>query len=451
MQLRIGFWMVCVLCWGLPAMAKRPELKQPAPPSLDEVLTEAGWTMTPERTSTYSVGDVYSRASNSPVLFKKDCFDADPREGVYTSLEVIQAMKAGTKLPLGMVRVNAGGMSYKQITFAEPYVTELASLQLAPSPQCKRLLSSVDDAADLFVITAVLSAEIKEQMCQTIDAGARVAGIGVSGSANQECTQASEGHVVVAYRTEDWLTVLSNAPDPVDHRTTAIGKGAAAATAGGFEALPSLDMRAKLRLQTCDAEAAATGARAREARLEEAKHGAAKRASDAWQAMHADLEQCMTLSNNLRVDCVRAVESWLNQARSLRVDLPSGEEAVDTECGVRHPAFDAQSLEFQADEVAVAETMLRRLNTENTRPTSEGTFAVTFQADPGDADTLHVMCHVGGLVQGDTTARLANAGPGPCRIEGFRGTETVSTTFVLREPGTYRCFAQRAPSCAKAP
>ena len=55
---------------------------------LEEALVGAGWTMTPERSATYAVGDVYSPAQNAPVAFGVDCFDATPREGAYTSLEV---------------------------------------------------------------------------------------------------------------------------------------------------------------------------------------------------------------------------------------------------------------------------------------------------------------------------------------------------------------------------
>ena len=443
-------WIWCLLIGGLPALAKRPGPKQVAPPSLDEVLTGAGWTMTPERTSTYSVGDIYSRTSNTPVIFKKDCFDAEPREGAYTSLEVVQAMKAGAKMPLGIARIKAGGMEYKQIKFAEPYLTELASLQLVPSQRCRDLVNSLEDTSDLFVIKAILSAEIKEQLCRTIDGGATVAGFGVSGSVNQECKQESEGHVVVAYRTEDWLRLMARTPRTAPARANSVVTPASASTTGSFGALAPLDMDAKLRLQACEVDAAATGVRLREARMEEARAGVLQAAGDSWQAMQADLEQCMVLSNALRVDCVRAVEGWLNEARSLVVDLPSSEESVQTDCGELHPAFEAQSIEFQADELMDAETMLRRLRTENSNPGTSGTFEVTFEADPVNADTLHVMCHVGGLVRGDTTVRIPNAGRGPCRIEGFRGTETFTATIVLTGPGTYRCFARDSGTCEHA-
>jgi hypothetical protein len=42
---------------------------------LDEMkgaLRAAGWTMTPERSSTYAVGDIYSWERNTPVTFKAD-------------------------------------------------------------------------------------------------------------------------------------------------------------------------------------------------------------------------------------------------------------------------------------------------------------------------------------------------------------------------------------------
>ena len=67
--------------------------------TLEQTLTEAGWTMTPERSASYTVGDIYSRTSNTPIAFKDDCFDAEPRENSYTSLEVVQAMKAGSARP----------------------------------------------------------------------------------------------------------------------------------------------------------------------------------------------------------------------------------------------------------------------------------------------------------------------------------------------------------------
>lgn len=444
-------WIWCFLIGGSPTLAKRRGPIAVAPPSLDEVLTSAGWTMTPERTSTYSVGDIYSRTTNAPVIFKKDCFDAEPREGAYTSLEVVQAMKAGAKMPLGIARIKAGGMEYKQIKFAEPYLTELASLQLVPSQGCRDLVNSLEDTSDLFVITAILSAEIKEQLCRTIDAGATVAGFGVSGSANQECKQESEGHVVVAYRTEDWAQLMARTPKAAPVRANRAVTPASASTSGNFGGTAPLDMDAKLRLQACEVDAAATGTRLREARMEEARARTLKSAGDAWQAMQADLEQCMTLSNALRGDCVRAVEGWLNEARSLAVELPSSEESVQTDCGELRPAFEAQSIEFQADELMSAEAMLRRLKTENNNPGTSGTFEVTFESNPVNADTLHVMCHVGGLVRGDTTVRVPNAGPGPCRIEGFRGTETFTATIVLSEPGTYQCFAQGSRSCVHTP
>ena len=62
-------------------------------PDLQVKLEASGWTMTPERSASYAVGDIYSSDSNTPVAFGTDCFEAKPRESVYTSLEVIQALQ----------------------------------------------------------------------------------------------------------------------------------------------------------------------------------------------------------------------------------------------------------------------------------------------------------------------------------------------------------------------
>jgi hypothetical protein len=80
-------------------------------PALEEVLVAAGWTMTPERSA------------------------------AYTSLEVIQAMKAGARMPLGVARFKAEGMQYKQVKFAEPYMSELADMHLVPNDTCRQFLA----------------------------------------------------------------------------------------------------------------------------------------------------------------------------------------------------------------------------------------------------------------------------------------------------------------------
>ncbi len=174
-------------------------------PQLERALEGAGWQLTPERSATYTVGDIYRLGENRPVVFGTDCFSGEAREGVYTSLEVVQAMKAGGKVPLGMARLRADGMQYKQLTFAEPYVRELSDMQLAPSEACVSYLAGQQasglDLAQLYVVQAVLSAEVKEQLCRELEAGASMLGAAVSAGVSEQCVQGSEGHVAVAFKT----------------------------------------------------------------------------------------------------------------------------------------------------------------------------------------------------------------------------------------------------------
>jgi hypothetical protein len=192
----------------------------PKPPNgieqLKSALNAAGWTMTPERSDTYNVGDVYSRSTNTPVVFGKDCFNAEPREGAYTSLEVVQAMKAGGKVPLGIAKVKANGMEFKQLKFAEPYVKEVSDMDLMPNKKCAEFLQKRTDLDELFVIKAVLSAEVKEQNCRTADVSAGALGVRAELGITQNCVQGSDGHVAVAYKTTDVRPILpSLTPAPV--------------------------------------------------------------------------------------------------------------------------------------------------------------------------------------------------------------------------------------------
>ena len=429
---------VCVgLCVTLPSHA-RPKLPAPMP-TLEEVLTGAGWTMTPERTSTYAVGDVYSRSQNAPVMFKADCFSAEPREGLYTSLEVVQAMKAGARVPLGIARVKAGGMEYKQRRFAEPYVSEIASLQLNPSESCRKALARVGDPSDLFVITSVLSAEVKEQLCRSIEGGAAVAGFSVGAEVQQQCAQESEGHVVVAYKTRPWLDVLARAPLPV--RQVAAGISVQTATAAAdFGETAGLDVAGKLKLQRCKTDAKDQGERIRAAKMEEARNATLRAATTAWEGMQPELEQCIGLSAELKVDCVRALESWLGQARSLQVTIEKGEELVPTECGEIAAAFEREQQTFEAAEVVDAEGLLRRLQMSGSAGNGGGLFELTFSAPTSQYDTLHVLCHTGGFAKGAAEGVvIAGAGAGPCRVEAFGGTGSSSATVVVSEGGHYRC------------
>ena len=140
------------------------------------------------------------------------CFGGKPREGVYTSFEVVQAMQAGGRVPLGVARLRADGMQYKQLTFAEPYVIELSDMQLTPFDTCVDYLARQQanglDLASLYVVQAVLSAEVKEQLCREIEADVSVMGAGASAGLSEQCVQGSEGHVAVAFKTRTLPALL---------------------------------------------------------------------------------------------------------------------------------------------------------------------------------------------------------------------------------------------------
>jgi hypothetical protein len=355
--------MLLAMPTALSARPKPADIGGGHVPALEEVLVAAGWTMTPERSATYTVGDIYNRSTNTPVAFKADCFSAEAREAAYTSLEVIQAMKAGARVPLGVARFKAEGMQYKQLKFAEPYMSELADMHLVPNDACRQFLAGRPDLADLFVIKAVLSAEVKEQLCRSLEVGAGALGLGASGSMQQECVQGSEGHVAVAYKTQPAAQTLIGSASVPPPRAPAIPGTPAAATANvdfGSNAA-GLGVQARLNEQRCDEDAKTAGAEARAARLDAAADQVRTKATQAWAGQSSDLELCVDLPRAQRGDCIQAANSWLDLARSMEVELPEAVETVDTDCGARQLAFAAETRRVAANEVAQVEALLRRL------------------------------------------------------------------------------------------
>lgn len=105
-------------------------------------------------------------------------------------------------------------MQYKQSTFAEPYVGELSEMHLVPNEMCVNFLRDRTDVEDLYVIQAVLSAEVKEQVCRELDTAAGVGKLGASVGGSQECLQSSEGHVAVAFKVRRVAEMLGIATEP---------------------------------------------------------------------------------------------------------------------------------------------------------------------------------------------------------------------------------------------
>jgi sulfatase modifying factor 1 len=329
-------------------------------PTIENVLVKAGWTMTPERSATYTVGDIYNRITNTPVAFYSDCFSAIPREGAYTSLEVVQALKIGARVPLGVARFRAKGMQYKQLTFAEPYVQELADMHLVPNESCTRFLKRRPDLRDLIVIKAVLSAEVKEQLCRTLESSAGALGFGASVEGKQECNEASEGHVAVAYKTQPAAKLFSL---PIVPATSPDQAALQHQLNLNFGSTGDLGVDEKLRIQSCTKGAEQEGAANRSRQLDKLIRTAKEKARIAWHTRVGELTRCTGLPMAQRDGCIYAVEQWLHTGRAITVTLPAGVESVETDCGNLQPAYPEERRTQTAEDVQVAETLLLRLRT----------------------------------------------------------------------------------------
>ncbi len=129
-----------------------------------------------------------------------------------------------------------------------------------------------------------------------------------------------------------------------------------------------LGVQAKLKEQECVRQADQRGSKARATRLADAIAQAKSKASQAWRAQSSELEMCTKLERSQRSGCISAVEQWLSVARSMKVDLPAGVETIQTDCGARQPAYQAESRMVAANEVSQAESLLRRLKASDVAP-----------------------------------------------------------------------------------
>jgi hypothetical protein len=74
-------------------------------------------------------------------------------------------------------------------------------------------------------------------------------------------------------------------------------------------------------------------------------------------------------------------------------------------------------------------------------------FTVQFISDHPAVTRMEVWCHVG---KGTGTDRvlIKNAGPGPCKVVGHRGTKRpLIVSAVLTSPRTYHCFKGGRRTC----
>jgi hypothetical protein len=82
-------------------------------------------------------------------------------------------------------------------------------------------------------------------------------------------------------------------------------------------------------------------------------------------------------------------------------------------------------------------------------PVSEnGRFLVTFRSADPSVTRLEVRCHVGSG-SGTTQVRIAEAGPGPCKVTGYRGDDQrkLIVSAVLTGSRSFTCFAGGRRTC----
>ncbi len=130
---------------------------------------------------------------------------------------------------------------------------------------------------------------------------------------------------------------------------------------GRFGSVGNLGVQAKLKEQECARVAEERGNRARSSRMVDAVNRAQSEARRAWQQRSSELQMCTKLKRDQRTSCISAVRQWLSVARSMSVDLPAGEETVQTDCGSRVRAYSSEHRQVAATDLASAEALLVRL------------------------------------------------------------------------------------------
>ena len=423
-------WLFVALLMG-PARAVGAE-----PPDLEAQLIKAGWLITPEQSATYAAGDIYTRHQNTPVVFRKDCFSGEPREGEYTSMEVVQALKLGARFPLGVARFKLKGMQYKQVRYASPYVSEFSEMKLVPSVACRNFLQQRDDLADLYVIQSVLSAEVSEQLCRSLDGRVGVVGFRIEGGLKQECNQGSAGHVAVAYKTIPLALLLRRSEGM---------------TIGGDSAFMSdeLSIEGRLKQRACQEAAEKAAGRSRAGRAQQEIRAAQTDAGQAWATLAVKLKRCHGLPESDRTPCAEALDQWLEVAKSLTVHMRAGAEHVPTACGLEVVAFPSEVHQVSVPEIAVAESEKRSLQAIVGDGADANGDAITFTVSSlrQSVDKMVLLCEGIPPQQGVGPITVTDGKKGMCRVQGFEGIGTVSATFKAERAGRYGCFARGDSRC----
>jgi formylglycine-generating enzyme len=196
-----------ILLAGMPSAATaKPRLPLPPEPlpDIEDVLKNAGWTMTPELSAAYSQpGDIFDE--NNALLKKgEDCFDATVREGAYASMEVNRSLEAGVRMRVTIATVRGEAALEKKVLFDTPVHRQIPRLDLRLNAACVEAIEDArrrgTDTTSWYVITESLSAIIQKQQCGRYNAKAGTFMVAGSAEVQQACLRTSLEPVAVAFK-----------------------------------------------------------------------------------------------------------------------------------------------------------------------------------------------------------------------------------------------------------
>ena len=332
----------------LPADARKKTPSQPLVPkvpSIEEVVTAEGFTPTPSQSDIYKPGSVLvpnGRGGHDVVV--SGCIAAEPEIAIMSQSSIATTLSGGVSARLGVARGAASGSIEKRLSFVDPEQRTISLGLLKATASCAEQVETAarfKDLSSAIVLYDVLVAIIKNSVCTKADASGGVVALGaVEAAAFSECVIESDGLVPLGYKSVPLDKVLAVASAAVDF---------------------GIDAQLAEQEQACVEDAQAKGSAARASRLAGEERDARAQAGQAWRDLQGDLEKCTQLPQAQRGQCVTAAEQWLSQARSMPVSIPAGVEPVETACGLKQPVFAADLRTVMAEEVAVAEAMLVRL------------------------------------------------------------------------------------------
>jgi sulfatase modifying factor 1 len=365
-----NYAMLSLLLVSAPASAGRKTVEQPVVqkvPSIEEVVAKEGFVPTPSQSETYRPGVVLvPNAQGGHDEVHPDCIGVAPTIKIMAQSSIATSLSAGVSARLSAVRGQVAGGIEKRLSFVDPEQRTIPFSALNPTDDCAAGLKTAARFTDLsqaVLVYDVLVAQIKNTVCTKADASGSVMMLAeAEAEAYSECIQESDAQVPLGFKfvplSQVFTSAVATSPAPAPARP---GTPAAATASVDFGTSGGLGIDAQLKEQECDRVAAEKGAAARAARLSNAERDARAKASAAWRSLQGDLEKCTQLQQAQRGRCVQAAEQWLSQARAMPVSIPAGVEPIDTACGLKQPAFAADSRTVIADEVAAAEAMLARL------------------------------------------------------------------------------------------